>query len=135
MRNYYCKFDDAGTRVDTVPDFLTDSHGGAAALIAAGYIKVPDDEYQYYAGNQGTGDNNTGYVRSSDGKPVSAVAYVQTTAEKLTAIKSTYESQIADLKDALATATLAADDTLIASLKTDYAAAMTAYQTALKEVS
>ncbi|WP_196595085.1 hypothetical protein [Pectinatus frisingensis] len=135
MRNYYCKFDDAGKRIDTVPDFLADSHGGADALIAAGYIKVPDDEYQYYAGNQGDGDNGTGYARSSDGKPVSAAAYVQTTAEKLTAVKSTYESQIADLKDALATATLAADDTLIASLKTDYATAMTAYQTALKEVS
>ncbi|WP_196601768.1 hypothetical protein [Pectinatus frisingensis] len=135
MKYYYCKFDDAGKRTDTVPDFLADSRGGEAKLIAAGYIKILDDEYQYYAGNQGNGDNGNGYVRGSDGKPTSAAAHIQTTAEKLTAVKSTYEAQISDLKDALATATLAADDTLIASLKTDYATAMTAYQAALKEVS
>lgn len=134
MRTYYCKFDTEGKRSDTVPDFIASSRGGVDKLIADGYIKITDDEYQYYAGNRGNGDNGTGYVRGADGKPISAAAYVQTTTEKLTAVKSKYETQIADLKDALATATLAGDDAIVASLKSDYASIMAEYQNALKEV-
>jgi hypothetical protein len=65
---------------------------------------------------------------------VSAPAYVQTEEEKAATISSEYSAQIAEIKDALATATLAGDTDLIASLKADYTTTMAEYQAALKGV-
>ena len=104
-------------------------------LIADGYIEVSTEDYAYYAGNVDQGTNKTGYVRdSATGKPVSAPARVVTSTEKAAAISATYNAKIEDLKDALATATLAGDADLITDLKTEYTETMTAYQAALKGV-
>lgn len=72
MRTYLIKFNADGTRGDTVPNFLFNSRGGKDKLLSAGYIEVSDEDYQYYAGNHGNGDNNNGYILGADNKPVSA---------------------------------------------------------------
>lgn len=81
---YYCKFDESGHRDDTITQWQVEAHGGEAKLLADGYIKVPDEDYQMYVGNKGNGDNGTGYIRGKDGKPISAPAaeVVITTADK-----------------------------------------------------
>ena len=83
--------------------------------------------------NRGTGANGTGYVRGADGKPIDAPAIIVTTEQKQASIAADYESQISELKDALATATLAGDELLIAELKSEYADVKSEYEAALKE--
>ena len=129
---YLCKFNSDGKRTETLLEGVHYKASEEAEKLADGYVRVPDDDYAYYVGNHGTGDNGTGYVRGADGKPASAPAYVATAEEKAAAISSTYAAQIAELKDALATATLSGDTDLIASLKADYTTTMAAYQAALK---
>ena len=131
---YLCKFDSAGKRTETILEGVHYNATEEAQKLAEGYVSVSDDDYAYYVGNNGTGDNGTGYIRGADGKPTSAPARVVTKEEKAATISSEYSAQIAELKDALATATLAGDTDLIESLKTDYATTMSEYQTALKGV-
>ena len=129
---YLCKFDSAGKRTETLLKGVHYNASEEAQKLADGYVSVSDEDYAYYVGNHGNGDNGTGYVRGADGKPTSAPTRVVTKEEKAAAISADYSAQIAELKDALATATLAGDADLIASLKTDYATTMAAYQAALK---
>lgn len=128
------KFDSDGRRIATV---LSDIHYHTDAerqkYIDDGYIETSDEDYAYYVGNRGTGANETGYVRGADGKPTDAPAVVVTTAQKQASIAADYESQISELKDALATATLAGDESLIAELKEEYAEVKAEYEAALKE--
>lgn len=131
---YLCKFDSAGKRTETLLEGVHYKASEEAQKLADGYVSVSDEDYLYYVGNHGTGDNGTGYIRGIDGKPVSAPARVVTKEEKAATISATYNAQITELKDALATATLSGDADLIASLKADYTTTMAAYQTALKGV-
>lgn len=130
---YLCKFDDDGKRTATVVDGV---HFSTAAekqeYLDEGYIETSDEDYAYYVGNRGNGANGTGYVRGADGKPTDAPAIVVTTEQRQASIAADYESQISELKDALATATLAGDDALIAELKSEYAEVKSEYEAALK---
>ena len=130
---YLCKFDDDGKRTATVIDGV---HFSTAAekqkYLDDGYIETSDEDYAYYVGNRGNGANGTGYIRGADGKPTDASAVVVTTEQKQASIAADYESQISELKDALATATLAGDESLIAELKTEYADVKAEYEAALK---
>ena len=130
---YLCKFDDDGKRTATVVDGV---HFSTAAekqeYLDEGYIETSDEDYAYYVGNRGNGANGTGYVRGADGKPTDAPAIVVTTEQRQASIAADYESQISELKDALATATLAGDDALIAELKSEYAEVISEYEAALK---
>ena len=131
---YLCKFDASGKRTATVVD---GTHYATTAekqqYLDDGYIETSDDDYAYYVGNRGTGANGTGYVRGADGKPIDAPAIIVTTEQKQASIAADYESQISELKDALATATLAGDESLIAELKSEYADVKSEYEAALKE--
>lgn len=69
---YYCKFDTKGRRTTSIDELQVESYGGEAKLLADGYVKVSLDDYMYYVGNKGMGDNGTGYIRGADGKPTSA---------------------------------------------------------------
>ena len=130
---YLCKFDDDGKRTATV---VVGGHFSTAAekqeYLDEGYIETSDEDYAYYVGNRGNGANGTGYVRGADGKPTDAPAIVVTTEQRQASIAADYESQISELKDALATATLAGDDALIAELKSEYAEVKSEYEAALK---
>lgn len=130
---YLCKFDFDGKRIATVAEgihFSTEAE--KQKYLDDGYIETSDDDYAYYVGNRGTGANGTGYIRGADGKPTDAPAVVVTTEQKQASIAADYESQIGELKDALATATLAGDDTLIDELKAEYAEVKTEYEKSLK---
>ena len=130
---YLCKFDFDGNRIATVAGGIHFSTAEEKQkYLDDGYIEISDDDYAYYVGNRGTGANGTGYIRGADGKPTDAPAVVVTTEQKQASIAADYESQIGELKDALATATLAGDDTLIADLKAEYAEVKKEYEKALK---
>ena len=68
------KFDTQGKRTATVLfgiHYTTDEE--RQTYINDGYIPITDEDYQYYIGNRGTGDNGSGYIRDQKtGKPVSA---------------------------------------------------------------
>lgn len=131
---YLSKFDEDGRRIATVLDgihFNTDEE--KQAYLDDGYVETSEEDYAYYVGNRGTGANGTGYIRGAEGKPTDAPAIVVTTEQKQVSIAADYESQISELKDALATATLAGDESLIAELKEEYAEVKTEYEAALKE--
>lgn len=130
---YLCKFDFDGHRIATVAAGIHFSTAEEKQkYLDDGYIEISDDDYAYYVGNRGTGANGTGYIRGADGKPTDAPAVVVTTEQNQASIAADYESQIGELKDALATATLAGDDTLIAELKAEYAEVKTEYEKSLK---
>lgn len=47
--------------------------GTKSAEETAGCVEISDEEWAYYIGNRGAGDNGTGYIRDTKtGKPVSA---------------------------------------------------------------
>ena len=130
---YLCKFDADGKRTATVVDGIHFSTAEERQkYLDDGYIETSEEDYSYYVGNRGTGANGTGYVRGADGKPIDAPAIIVTTEQKQASIAADYESQISELKDALATATLAGDESLIAELKSEYAEVKAEYEAALK---
>ena len=64
---YLAKFDDGGV---CRAIYLA---GTKNAGEAAGCVEISDEEWAYYIGNRGQGDNGTGYIRDpKTGKPVSA---------------------------------------------------------------
>ena len=131
---YLCKFDASGKRTATVLDGVHFSTAEEKQkYLDDGYIEISNEDYAYYVGNRGAGANGTGYVRGADGKPTDAPAIVVTTEQVQASIAADYESQISELKDALATATLAGDESLIAELKSEYAEVKSEYEAALKE--
>ena len=71
---YIAKFKNDGHRETTVVSgvhYSTDDE--RQTYINDGYIPISDEDYQYYIGNRGAGDNGTGYIRNPEtGKPVSA---------------------------------------------------------------
>ncbi len=135
---YVSGFDTAGKRVGSlICDFDPNKDKNAEKLVAlkekaktlftdAAVVDVISaaDYNQYLTGE---------YVRGADGKPTDAPAFVVTTEQKQASIAGEYESQISELKDALATATLAGDESLIAELKSEYANVKSEYEAALKE--
>lgn len=136
---YVSGFDTAGKRVGSlICDFDPNKDKNAEKLVAlkekaktlftdAAVVDVISAaDYNRYL----TGE----YVRGADGKPTDAPAIVVTTEQKQASIAVEYESQISELKDALATATLAGDESLIAELKSEYADVKSEYEAALKEV-
>ena len=71
---YLVKFDAAGNRKATVIigiHYTTDAE--RQKYIDDDYVPISEEEYQYYIGNRGQGDNGTGYIRDPEtGKPISA---------------------------------------------------------------
>lgn len=117
--NYLSKFDSSGKRITSYPLDDTLTNDKKAELIADGYIEITEDEWNYYVGNKGAGDNGTGYVRGKDGKPVSAPAHVATTEEKLLTLKSTYKADKAQLADYYLSAAMAGDTDTQAEIKAE----------------
>ena len=71
--------------------------GTKSAGEAAGCVEISDEEWAYYIGNRGQGDNGTGYIRDpKTGKPVSAPpAPPVETAEEPTAMQPIPETELA----------------------------------------
>lgn len=61
---YLAKFDDQGNRIATVCTFVHyENEDERQVYLNEGYIAITEEDYQYYIGNRGTGDNGTGYIR------------------------------------------------------------------------
>ena len=79
------KFDRNGCRQATVLDGVHYRNEETRQnYIAQGYIAISEEDFAYYAGWRGAGDNGTGYIRDpKTGKPVSAppAPPVETTEE------------------------------------------------------
>ena len=83
---YLAKFDDSGA---CRAIYLA---GTKSAGEAAGCVEISDEEWAYYIGNRGQGDNGTGYIRDKEtGKPVSAppAPPVETTEEPTASVPET----------------------------------------------
>ena len=94
-----------------------------ARMKAAGYIEISKEDWEYYIGVHGNGDNGTGYIRDpKTGKPVSAPAYVPTTAEKVAALDNQYETDKKTLASYYLDAALAGDTEVQDALKAVMAA-------------
>ena len=64
---YIARFDDSGA---CKAIYLA---GTKSAEEPVGCVEISDEEWAYYIGNRGAGDNGTGYIRDpKTGKPVSA---------------------------------------------------------------
>ena len=74
MDELLSKFDTAGNRKATVIigiHYTTNAE--RQKYIDDDYVPISEEEYQYYIGNRGAGDNDTGYIRDpKTGKPISA---------------------------------------------------------------
>ena len=69
---YLAKFDENGYRTETyIAAEYTEEQ--KAEMYADGFVDLSEDDWNYYVGNMGAGDNGTGYIRDAvTGKPVSA---------------------------------------------------------------
>lgn len=131
---YMTLFDDAGARVTSVPVDCTLDDEKRSALEAEGYIEIDEDEWNYYVGNKGMGDNDTGYIRKN-GKPVSAPVYVPTAAEQADALAATYKAQVKSLDNQIVLAMADGDSDLVEELKEEKANALSEYQKKLEALN
>lgn len=73
IESYLAKFDAEGHRGRTLPMDRTLTANDIEAYERQGYLKISAEEWLYYIGSRGMGDNGTGYIRDpKTGKPVSA---------------------------------------------------------------
>lgn len=113
---YFCKFNENGEREASVPSTMVDRYG--EKLISDGYIEISDEDYQYYVGNRGQGDNGTGYIRdSTTGKPISAPARVITLEEQVNALKSACDTDVQAIDNAIDVATKNGNTERVAELQ------------------
>ena len=132
MDKYLCKFDNQGYRQET---YLSCEYTEEqkADMIAKGFVEIDEDEWSYYVGNMGSGDNGTGYIRV-DGKPVSAPPHAPSKAEKLAALEAQYEADKEELKGYLMDAILADDNATVAEIKQEMAEREAQYQTDREQI-
>lgn len=73
VKNYLAKFDANGNRGSTIPIDGTISDDEIKSYESQGYVIISAEDWGYYVGAHGTGDNGTGYIRDViTGKPISA---------------------------------------------------------------
>lgn len=133
---YLCKFNEDGKREASIPSTLVDNYGGEEKLLSEGYIKITTEDYQYYVGNRGEGDNGTGYIRDTEtGKPVSAPARVITKEEQANALKSEYEANIKAVDEAIQIAQNNGDDKYVTELQQERQNICEEYANKLEELN
>ena len=73
IKNYLAKFDANGHRGETFPIDGTISADEIKSYKSQGYVVISAEDWGYYVGAHGTGDNGTGYIRDTQtGKPACA---------------------------------------------------------------
>lgn len=133
-KGYLCKFDEIGRRGETYPacEYTAEQK---EAMIADGFVEISEEDWNYYVGNKGMGDNGTGYIRDTEtGKPVSAPAYVPTKAEKIAQLENQYNTQKSEIKGYLMEAILSDDTDTITELKQEMADIEADYQSKREEL-
>lgn len=133
---YLIKFDEEGKKISAVPLILADDWGGVGKLKNEGYIEVSDEDWNYYTGNCGDGDNDTGYIRDSiTGKPISAPARVITLEERVNALKAEYENNIKAIDEAIQIAKNNNDTEYVAELQQERQNTLDEYATKLEKLT
>lgn len=133
---YLCKFNEDGKREASIPSTMINNYGGKEKLLNEGYIEISTDDYQYYVGNKGVGDNGTGYIRDiNTGKPISAPARVITLEEKANALKNEYETNIKAIDEAIQIAKNNGDDGYVTELQQERQNTLDEYATKLEELT
>ncbi len=129
---YLCKFNEKGERQDT---YLSCEYNDEQKqeMFNKGFVEIDEEEWNYYVGNKGNGDNGTGYIRMN-GKPVSAPPYVPTKAEKIATLEAQYEADKSELKGYLMDAILADDTDTVDELKAETAEREAQYQQDRKDI-
>ena len=101
-----------------------------------GYIEVSDEDWNYYTGNCGDGDNDTGYIRDSiTGKPISAPARVITLEEQANALKAEYEAKVKAIDEAIQIAKNNNDDEYVRELQQERQNILDEYAKKLEELT
>ena len=135
VKNYLAKFDANGNRGATIPLDGTISADEIKSYESQGYVIISAEDWGYYVGAHGTGDNGTGYIRDpKTGKPVSAPPYAPSQEERANAFASTYTARVQELNSEIVAAMADGDEELIAELKAEKGKALEAYQKALEEI-
>lgn len=133
---YLMKFDEESKKISAVPLVLADNWGGVEKLKNEGYIEVSDENWNYYTGNCGDGDNDTGYIRDSiTGKPISAPARVITLEEQANALKSEYEANVKAIDEAIQIAKNNNDTEYVTELQSERQSILNEYATKLEELN
>ena len=133
---YLIKFDEEGKKIAAVPLALADDWGGEEKLKSEGYIEISDEDWNYYTGNMGDGDNGTGYIRdSATGKPISAPARVITLEERANALKSEYEANVKAIDEAIQIAKNNNDTEYVTELQSERQSILNEYATKLEELN
>ena len=133
---YLTKFDEEGKKIAAVPLALADDWGGEEKLKTEGYIEVSDEDWNYYTGNMGDGDNGTGYIRdNATGKPISAPVRMITKEEQANALKSEYEANIKAVDEAIQIAKNNNDTEYVAELQQERQNTLDEYATKLEELT
>ena len=90
---YLAKFDENGNRTTTLLACeYTDKQ--KSQMYADGFVDLSEEDWNYYVGNMGAGDNGTGYIRDAvTGKPVSAPpAPKPSKAQRIAQLEKGFES-------------------------------------------
>jgi hypothetical protein len=119
MTKYLCRFDNNGYRQET---YLSCEYNDEQKqeMFNQGFVEIDEEEWNYYVGNKGMGDNGTGYIRV-DGKPVSAPPYIPSKEEKLAQLEAEYKTEKAKLESYFTTALLMDDTETQSELKEELA--------------
>ena len=129
---YLCKFDNEGFRRETYLSCeYTDE--AKADMIAKGFVEIDEEEWNYYVGNMGSGDNGTGYIRV-DGKPVSAPPHAPSKEEKLSQLEAEYEQESAELEKYYNKANIKNNTGLMAELREEMTSLEADYEAKRKEI-
>ena len=90
---YLAKFDEKGNRTTTLLacEYTEEQK---AQTYTDGFVDLSEEDWNYYVGNRGTGDNGTGYIRDAvTGKPVSAPpAPKPSKAQRIAQLEKDFES-------------------------------------------
>lgn len=129
---YLIKFDEKGYRQET---YLSCEYNDEQKqeMFNKGFVEIDEEEWNYYVGNHGDGDNGTGYIRV-DGKPVSAPPYVPTKEEKLAQLEAEYEQESAELEKYYNKANIKNNADLMAELREEMAELEAEYEANRKEI-
>ena len=90
---YLAKFDENGYRTETyIAAEYTEEQ--KSQMYADGFVDLSEEDWNYYVGNMGAGDNGTGYIRDAvTGKPVSAPpAPKPSKAQRIAQLEKDFES-------------------------------------------
>ena len=131
---YLCKFDENGRRGETrlACEYTEEQK---EEMIADGFVEISENDWNYYVGNRGAGDNGTGYIRDTKtGRPVSAPAHIPTKAELLAQLESQYKADKSELTAYFAEAMLSGNEDVIAELKEEMSELEADYEAERQEI-